>query len=195
MSAAKFSAKYHREREENDMSRIGKNPVTVPAGVTLTQDGQKVSVKGAKGTLEFTLPSAVTGNLDGDQFTVAPVANDKDARSMWGMSRTMIANLIEGVTNGYTKNLELRGVGYRAAMKGSTLNLQLGLSHDVNYNAPDGINVAVPKATQINVSGINKQMVGQVAAEIRAYRKPEPYKGKGIRYVGEFVRQKEGKKK
>jgi len=177
------------------MSRIGKNPITVPAGVTLTQDGQKISVKGAKGTLEFTMPSAVTGKLDGDQFTVAAVKDDKEASSMWGMSRTMIANLIEGVTNGYTKNLELRGVGYRAQMKGSTLSLQLGLSHDVNYNAPDGISIVVPKATEINVSGINKQMVGQVAAEIRSYRKPEPYKGKGIRYVGEFVRQKEGKKK
>ncbi|MCF6219581.1 MAG: 50S ribosomal protein L6 [Robiginitomaculum sp.] len=177
------------------MSRIGKNPVTVPAGVTLTQNGQTVSVKGSKGTLEFTMPSAVTGKLDGDQFTVKPVNDTKEARSMWGMSRTMIANLIEGVTNGYTKNLELRGVGYRAAMKGSTLSLQLGLSHEVNYTAPEGISIVVPKATEINVSGINKQMVGQVAAEIRSYRKPEPYKGKGIRYVGEFVRQKEGKKK
>ena len=177
------------------MSRIGKNPITVPAGVTLTQNGQTVSVKGSKGTLEFTMPSAVTGKLDGDQFIVAPVKDDKEAHSMWGMSRTMVANLIEGVTNGYTKSLELRGVGYRAQMKGSTLSLQLGLSHDVNYTAPEGINIAVPKATEINVTGINKQMVGQVAAEIRAYRKPEPYKGKGIRYVGEFVRQKEGKKK
>ncbi len=177
------------------MSRIGKNPVTIPAACTLTQDGQKVSVKGAKGTLEFTLPNAVTGKLDGDQFTVTPVKDDKEARSMWGMARTMIANLVEGVTNGYTKSLELRGVGYRAALKGSTLTLQLGLSHEVNYTAPEGITIAVPKATEISVSGINKQMVGQVAAEIRAYRKPEPYKGKGIRYVGEFVRQKEGKKK
>ncbi len=177
------------------MSRIGKNPITVPAGVTLTQTGQTVSVKGAKGTLEFTMPSAVTGKLDGDQFTVVAVKDDKEGRSMWGMSRTMIANLIEGVTSGYTKNLELRGVGYRAAMKGSTLSLQLGLSHEVNYTAPEGVSIVVPKATEINVSGINKQMVGQVAAEIRSYRKPEPYKGKGIRYVGEFVRQKEGKKK
>lgn len=177
------------------MSRIGKNPITVPAGVTLTHTGQTVSVKGAKGTLEFTMPKAVTGKLDGDQFTIVAVNDNKEGRSMWGMSRTMVANLIEGVTNGYTKNLELRGVGYRAAMKGSTLTLQLGLSHEVNYTAPEGISIVVPKATEINVSGINKQMVGQVAAEIRSYRKPEPYKGKGIRYVGEFVRQKEGKKK
>ena len=177
------------------MSRIGKNPVTVPAGVTLTLDGQHVSAKGSKGTLEFTMPNAVTGKLEGDQFTVTPVNDTKEARSMWGMSRTMVANLIEGVTNGFSKSLELRGVGYRAAMKGSTLNLQLGLSHDVNYTAPEGITITVPKATEINISGINKQMVGQVAAVIRSYRKPEPYKGKGIRYVGEFVRQKEGKKK
>jgi len=177
------------------MSRIGKQPVTVPAGVTLTQDGQKVSVKGPKGTLEFTLPASITAKLEGDQFTFAAANLNKEAMSMWGMSRTMVANLIEGVTNGYTKSLELRGVGYRAQMKGSTLSLQLGLSHDVNYVAPEGISIAVPKATEINVTGINKQMVGQVAAEIRSYRKPEPYKGKGIRYVGEFVRQKEGKKK
>ena len=177
------------------MSRIGKNPVPVPAGITLTQNGQKITVKGAKGTLEFTMPNTVTGKLDGDTFTVTPINDTKEARSMWGMSRTMVANLIEGVTNGYTKSLELRGVGYRAQMKGSTLSLQLGLSHDVEYTAPEGVTIAVPKATEINVSGINKQMVGQVAAEIRSYRKPEPYKGKGIRYVGEFVRQKEGKKK
>ncbi len=177
------------------MSRIGKHPVTVPAGCTLTQDGQRVSVKGPKGTLEFTMPAAVTGKLEGDQFTVAPVDADKQAKAMWGMARTMIANLIEGVTNGFTKSLELRGVGYRAQMKGKTLSLQLGLSHDVNYEAPEGITIAVPKATEIQVSGMNKQMVGQVAAEIRSYRKPEPYKGKGIRYVGEFVRSKEGKKK
>jgi len=177
------------------MSRIGKHPVTVPAGCTLTQDGQKISVKGPKGVLEFTMPSAVTGKLDGDTFTVTAVGDNKESRSMWGMSRTMIANLIEGVTNGYAKNLELRGVGYRAQLKGTTLSLQLGLSHDVNYDAPEGITIAVPKATEIHVSGINKQMVGQVAAEIRSYRKPEPYKGKGIRYVGEFVRSKEGKKK
>ena len=177
------------------MSRIGKNPVSVPAGCTLTQSGQTVSVKGPKGTLEFTLPTSVAGKLEGDQFTVSPVGDSKEARSMWGMSRTMIANLIEGVVNGYTKNLELRGVGYRAQMKGSSLTMQLGLSHDVNYTPPDGVSIAVPKATEIVVTGINKQQVGQVAAEIRSYRKPEPYKGKGIRYVGEYVRMKEGKKK
>ncbi len=177
------------------MSRIGKHPVTIPAGCTLTQNGQKVSVKGPKGTLEFTMPATVTGKLEGDQFVVKPIDDSKEASAMWGMSRTMIANLVEGVTNGFTKSLELRGVGYRAQMKGSSLTMQLGLSHEVNYTPPEGVSLAVPKATEINVSGIDKQLVGQVAAVIRSYRKPEPYKGKGIRYVGEYVRIKEGKKK
>ncbi len=177
------------------MSRIGKHPVTIPAGCTLTQNGQTVSVKGPKGTLEFTMPAAVRGQLEGDQFVVKPIDDSKEASAMWGMSRTMIANLVEGVTNGFTKNLELRGVGYRAQMKGSELVMQLGLSHEVVYTPPEGISIAVPKATEINVSGIDKQQVGQVAAVIRSYRKPEPYKGKGIRYVGEYVRIKEGKKK
>ncbi len=177
------------------MSRIGKHPVTIPSACTLTQEGQKISVKGPKGVLEFTMPSAVSGKLDGDQFTVTPIDETKESRAMWGMSRTMVANLVEGVTNGFKKELELRGVGYRAQMKGSTLTLQLGLSHDVEYSPPEGITIAVPKATEIVVSGIDKQAVGQVAAVIRSYRKPEPYKGKGIRYVGEYVRSKEGKKK
>jgi large subunit ribosomal protein L6 len=177
------------------MSRIGKNPVTIPSGVTLTQSGQVVSVKGPKGELSFTLPDAVTGKLDGEAFVVSPVEGEKTAKAMWGMSRTMVLNMVEGVTNGFKKDLELRGVGYRAAMKGSTLNLQLGYSHDINYDAPDGITIVSPKPTEITVSGIDKQMVGQVAAEIRQFRKPEPYKGKGVRYVGEYVRIKEGKKK
>jgi large subunit ribosomal protein L6 len=177
------------------MSRIGKKPVTVPAGVTLTQNGQHISVKGSKGTLEFTLPDAVTGKLDGEEFTVTPVKDDKTGRSMWGMSRTMIANLIEGVTNGYSKNLELHGVGYRAQVQGSKLTMQLGFSHDVVFEAPEGISIVAPKPTQITVSGIDKQAVGQAAAKIREYRKPEPYKGKGVRYEGEYVRRKEGKKK
>ena len=177
------------------MSRIGKNPVTVPAGVTLSQEGQLVTVKGSKGELKFTLPDAVTGKLDGTEFTVTPVEGHKSAKAMWGMSRTMVANMIEGVTNGFKKELELKGVGYRAQMKGSTLSMQLGFSHDVEYPAPDGITINAPKPTQIIVEGIDKQRVGQVAAEIRSYRKPEPYKGKGVRYFGEYVRQKEGKKK
>ncbi len=177
------------------MSRIGKNPVTVPAGVTLAVDGQTVTVKGPKGELNFTLPNAVKGALEGDKFTVTPLSNDKLARSMWGMSRSMVANLIEGVTKGFQKNLELRGVGYRAQSKGSSIVMQLGYSHEINYTPPEGITLTVPKATEIRVTGINKQMVGQVAAVIRSYRKPEPYKGKGVRYEGEFVRSKEGKKK
>lgn len=177
------------------MSRIGKKPVIVPAGVTLSQEGQAITVKGPKGELNFTLPAAVTGKLDGTEFTVAPVEGVKNAQAMWGMSRTMVSNLIEGVTEGYKKELELRGVGYRAQAKGDGITMQLGFSHDVEYPAPEGIKINVPKPTQIIVEGIDKQKVGQVAAEIRSFRKPEPYKGKGVRYVGEYVRQKEGKKK
>ncbi len=176
------------------MSRIGKNPVTIPGGVTLTQNGQTVSVKGPKGELSFTLPDGVTGKLDDGVYTVSPVEGVKTAKAMWGTSRTMVFNMIEGVTVGFKKELELKGVGYRAQMKGKTLSMQLGFSHDVEYPSPEGITINAPKPTQIIVEGINKQQVGQVAAEIRAYRKPEPYKGKGVRYLGEYVRQKEGKK-
>lgn len=178
------------------MSRIGKQPITIPGGVTLSHNGQVVTVKGPKGELSFTLPDSIVGQLDGESFAVNPlVENDKVAKTMWGMSRTMISNLIEGVTNGYTKDLELRGVGYRAQMKGSVLSMQLGFSHDVEYTPPEGVTITAAKPTQISVSGIDKQMVGQVAAEIRSFRKPESYKGKGVRYVGEYVRIKEGKKK
>ena len=177
------------------MSRIGKKPITVPAGITLTQNGQDITVKGPKGELSFTLPTAVTGSLKDGEFTVHTVEGSKNASAMWGMSRTMVSNLIEGVTTGFKKNLELRGVGYRAQAQGSKLTMQLGFSHDVVYQVPEGITIAAPKPTQIIIEGIDKQKVGQVAAEIRSYRKPEPYKGKGVRYVGEYVRQKEGKKK
>ncbi len=177
------------------MSRIGKNPITVPAAVTLTQNGQHITAKGPKGELSFTLPAAVTGSLKEGQFTVVPVEGVKNASAMWGMSRTMVSNLIEGVTNGFKKELELRGVGYRAQAQGNKLTMQLGYSHDVVYELPEGITIAAPKPTQLIVEGIDKQKVGQVAAEIRSFRKPEPYKGKGVRYVGEYVRQKEGKKK
>jgi len=177
------------------MSRIGKKPVVIPAGVTLTQNGQAVAVKGPKGELNFTLPDAVTGKLEGTEFTISTVEGAKNASAMWGMARTMVSNLVEGVTNGFKKELELKGVGYRAQSKGKDITMQLGFSHDVNYPAPEGIKISVPKPTQIVVEGIDKQKVGQVAAEIRAFRKPEPYKGKGVRYVGEYVRQKEGKKK
>jgi len=178
------------------MSRIGKKPITVPDAVTLTVDGQKVTVKGAKGELSFTLPDSVTGKMENGEFSVTPISEtEKTAKAMWGMSRTMVQNLITGVTDGYQKDLELRGVGYRAQMKGTVLSMQLGYSHDVDYTPPEGITIAAPKPTQIIVTGIDKQKVGQVAAEIRSFRKPEPYKGKGIRYVGEYVRSKEGKKK
>lgn len=177
------------------MSRIGKKPVTIIDGVTLSQTGQDITVKGPKGELSFTLPDAVTGKLDGTEFTVTPVEGVKNANAMWGMSRTMVENMILGVTKGFEKELELRGVGYRAQMKGNDLSMQLGYSHDVDYTPPAGIKIEAPKPTLVKVSGIDKQQVGQVAAEIRSFRKPEPYKGKGVRYVGEFVRSKEGKKK
>ncbi len=177
------------------MSRIGKKPITIPSGVTLTQSGQAITVKGPKGELSFTMPDAVTGKMDGEDFVISAVVDNKTGMSMWGMSRTMVANLIEGVTNGYKKELELKGVGYRAQMKGSMLSMQLGFSHDVEYTPPAGITIKAPKPTQLIVEGIDKQQVGQVAAVIRSYRKPEPYKGKGVRYVGEYVRSKEGKKK
>ncbi len=178
------------------MSRIGKQPIEIPAGVTLSHEGRVVTAKGPKGELSFTLPESIVGKLEDNSFTVTPTReNDKVAKAMWGMCRTMIVNLIVGVTEGFKKELELRGVGYRAQMKGTMLSMQLGYSHDVDYTPPEGITITADKPTQISVSGINKQQVGQVAAEIRAFRKPEPYKGKGVRYVGEFVRSKEGKKK
>lgn len=178
------------------MSRIGKQLIAIPGAVTLTQDGQTIKAKGPKGELAFTLPDSVTGKIEDGNFSVSPTdAKDKTAKAMWGMCRTMVHNMITGVTDGYSKDLELRGVGYRAQMKGNTLSMQLGYSHDVDYEAPAGITIEAPKPTQIKVSGIDKQKVGQVAAEIRSFRKPEPYKGKGIRYVGEYVRSKEGKKK
>ena len=189
MLAAKFSVRCPK------MSRIGKKPVTIPSGVTLTQGGQAITVKGPKGELSFTLPDAVTGKVEGETFTVAPVTENKIGVSMWGMSRTMVANMVEGVTNGFKKELELKGVGYRAQMKGSMLSMQLGFSHDVEFTPPEGIKITAAKPTHLIVEGIDKQQVGQVAAVIRSYRKPEPYKGKGVRYVGEYVRSKEGKKK
>ncbi len=178
------------------MSRIGKQPISIPDGVTLSQDGQIITVKGSKGELSFTLHDSMAGKVEEGAFSIKPVNdNDKVGKAMWGMSRTMVKNMIDGVTEGFKKELELRGVGYRAQMKGTALSMQLGFSHDVNYAPPAGIKIEAPKPTQIIVSGIDKQKVGQVAAEIRAFRKPEPYKGKGVRYVGEYVRSKEGKKK
>ena len=177
------------------MSRIGKKPVTVPGGVTAQVNGQEIKVKGPKGELSHVLVDDIIAKLDKDGIEIAMREDTKNARAMWGMSRTMVANLIAGVTEGFTKRLEITGVGYRAAVQGQNLQLQLGYSHDVNYPHPQGIQIVCTRPTEIVITGIDKQMVGQVAAEIRGYRPPEPYKGKGIKYAGEFILRKEGKKK
>jgi len=177
------------------MSRIGKKPVPVPSGVSVTLDGQAIKVKGPKGELQTQLVDLVKVAQEGDNLIVTPVDQSKPARSAWGLSRTLLANLVTGVTDGFTKNLEINGVGYRAALQGRGLQLNLGYSHDVVYQIPQGIDIAVPKPTEIVVSGIDKQRVGQVAAEIRAWRPPEPYKGKGVKYADETIFRKEGKKK
>jgi large subunit ribosomal protein L6 len=177
------------------MSRIGKRAVAVPQGVTASLDGQTVTMKGPKGQLAFVLHDDVVAKLEDGQLKVDPRQESKRARSMWGMSRTMVQNLVTGVTAGFEKRLDIEGVGYRAAVQGKTLTLALGYSHDVVYPIPDGITIACPRPTEVVVSGIDRQKVGQVAAEIREFRKPEPYKGKGVRYRGEFIFRKEGKKK
>ncbi|MCV2865934.1 50S ribosomal protein L6 [Albidovulum sediminicola] len=177
------------------MSRIGKKPVPVPAGVTTNISGQKVEVKGPKGTLSFTATDDVTITLADGAVTVQPRGTSKRARQQWGMSRSMIENLMTGVTTGFKKELEIQGVGYRAAIQGNILKLSLGYSHEVNFEVPQGVTVTTPKQTEIVVEGIDPQQVGQVAANIREWRGPEPYKGKGIRYKGEFIFRKEGKKK
>ena len=177
------------------MSRIGKKPVELPSGVTASVSGQTVEVKGPKGSRSFSATDDVTITLEENAVAVAPRSNSKRARQQWGMSRTMIANLVTGVSQGFKKELEITGVGYRAQMQGNVLKLNLGLSHDVDYKAPEGVTITAPKQTEIIVEGIDQQQVGQVAAEIREWRKPEPYKGKGIRYKGEFIFRKEGKKK
>jgi large subunit ribosomal protein L6 len=177
------------------MSRVGKKPVAVPSGVTAKVEGQTVSVKGPKGELKFTVPDDVVVALDNGAIKVDPRTESKRARAMWGMSRSMINNLVVGVTAGYERKLEITGVGYKAAVAGKTLQLSLGYSHDVNYPIPAGIAIATPKPTEVTITGIDKRQVGQVAAEIRAFRGPEPYKGKGIKYEGEFIFRKEGKKK
>ena len=177
------------------MSRVGKKPVAVPTGVTAKVEGQTVSVKGPKGELKFTVPDDVVVALDNGAIKVDPRTESKRARAMWGMSRSMINNLVVGVTAGYERKLEITGVGYKAAVAGKTLQLSLGYSHDVNYPIPAGIAIATPKPTEVTITGIDKRQVGQVAAEIRAFRGPEPYKGKGIKYEGEFIFRKEGKKK
>ena len=192
MLVAKCSARYSKGVW---MSRIGKKPVTLPSGVSASLSGQTIEVKGPKGTRSFSATDDVTIAVTDDKVSVTPRGNSKRARQQWGMSRTMIANLVTGVSEGFKKELEITGVGYRAQMQGNVLKLNLGLSHDVDYQAPDGITITAPKQTEIVVEGIDQQTVGQVAAEIREWRKPEPYKGKGIRYKGQFIFRKAGKKK
>jgi large subunit ribosomal protein L6 len=177
------------------MSRIGKKPVALPTGVSASLSGQTIEVKGPKGTRSFTATDDVTIIIDGNTVSVKPRGLSKRARQQWGMSRSMIANLAQGVSVGFKKELEIQGVGYRAAMQGNVLKLSLGYSHEVNFEVPTGITVTSPKQTEIVVEGIDEQVVGQVAANIREWRKPEPYKGKGIRYKGEYIFRKEGKKK
>jgi large subunit ribosomal protein L6 len=177
------------------MSRIGKRPVPVPEGVTATVNGQVVTAKGPKGELKFVVNDEVMVKLEGGQIKVDPRDDSKTARSKWGLSRTEIVNILVGVKDGFQKKLVINGVGYRAAMQGTNLQLTLGFSHEAVYHAPQGVTIACPKPTEIVVSGIDKQKVGQAAAEIREYRRPEPYKGKGVKYEDERIVRKEGKKK
>lgn len=177
------------------MSRIGKKPIQVPQGVTATVEGQKVVAKGPKGELSFVANDEVTVKLEDNAVVVSPVDQSKDARSKWGMSRTMVENIFTGVKDGFERKLEINGVGYRAAMQGKNLQLALGFSHDVVYQPPEGVSIACPKPTEIVLTGIDKQVLGQAAAQIREYRPPEPYKGKGVKYAEERIIRKEGKKK
>jgi large subunit ribosomal protein L6 len=177
------------------MSRVGKKPVSVPTGVTANVEGQTVKVKGPKGALQFVVPDDVSVVMDKNAIKLDPRNDTKKARAMWGTSRAVVANLMTGASKGFEKRLEINGVGFRAAVQGKQLNLTLGFSHDVNYPIPEGIVIATPKPTEIVVTGVDRQKVGQVAAEIRAYRPPEPYKGKGVKYNDEFIFRKEGKKK
>ncbi len=177
------------------MSRIGKKPVALPKGVTATVEGKTVKVKGPKGELKVKLVDEVDAQVSADGVVITPKEGAERGRQMWGLSRTLVNNLVVGVTQGFTQKLEINGVGYRAAVQGKNLQLQLGFSHDVAYPIPAGINIVCEKPTSIAVSGIDKQLVGQVAAEIRGYRPPEPYKGKGVKYAEEFILRKEGKKK
>ena len=177
------------------MSRIGKKPIAVPDGVSVDVDGKTVTAKGPKGELHYVVNDDVLVKLEEGSVQVDPKDNSKRARSQWGMSRTMISNIVDGVKEGFEKRLEINGVGFRAAMQGKNLQLALGFSHEVIYVVPEGIQVATPKPTEIVVTGIDKQQVGQVAAEIREFRSPEPYKGKGVKYADETIFRKEGKKK
>ena len=177
------------------MSRIGKKPIPVPAGVTANVAGQEVKIKGAKGEMSFVVPDDVSVVLENGAIAVQPRSQSKRARSLWGTSRARINNLVIGTTAGFEKKLEINGVGYKAAVTGKILKLSLGFSHDIDYAIPAGVAIVTPKPTEIVISGIDKQIVGQTAAEIRDYRGPEPYKGKGVKYAGEFIFRKEGKKK
>jgi large subunit ribosomal protein L6 len=177
------------------MSRIGKKAVPVPSGVTANVEGQTVKVKGPKGALQVVLPEDVLAKMEKGGIKIDPRNETKRARSMWGTSRTLVANLMTGVTKGFERKLEINGVGYRAAVQGKKLQLSLGYSHEINYAIPEGIAIVTPKPTEIVITGIDRQKVGQVAAEIRGFRRPEPYKGKGVRYANEFIFRKEGKKK
>jgi large subunit ribosomal protein L6 len=177
------------------MSRTGKKPIAIPAGVTASMDAGQLTVKGPKGELAMPMSDLVTYTLEEGSLKVAPANNGKAARAFWGMQRTLVQNLVTGVTEGFSKVLEITGVGYRANSQGKTLKLQLGYSHDVDFAIPEGIEIKTPDNTTVEISGIDKQKVGQVAAEIRRWRKPEPYKGKGIKYRGEYIFRKEGKKK
>ncbi len=177
------------------MSRIGKKAIAIPSGVSVTLNGNTIGVKGPKGQLSYTAPDEIKVSQGADGLSFEPTSDSQRARGMWGLSRTLTSNMVEGVTKGYEETLELVGVGYRAAMKGRNLSLQLGFSHDIDFPPPEGITFASSKPTEIKIAGIDKQMVGETAARIRRIRPPEPYKGKGVRYLGETVRRKEGKKK
>ncbi len=177
------------------MSRIGKKAVAIPSGVTANVEGQTVKVKGPKGSMQVVLPEDVTVKMEDGSVKVDPRNETKRARSMWGTSRTLVFNLVTGVTKGFEKKLEITGVGYRAALQGKNLQIALGYSHDVVFAIPEGIAITTPKPTEVVITGMDKQKVGQVAAEIRAFRPPEPYKGKGVKYAGEYIFRKEGKKK
>lgn len=177
------------------MSRVGKKPVAIPSGVTASVEGQTVKLKGPKGAVSLALHSDVAATVHGNEVKIDPRADTKRARAMWGTYRSLLANAMTGVTKGFERRLEINGVGYRAALQGKNLQVQLGYSHDIVYPIPEGITITVPRPTEIVVSGIDEQKVGHVAAEIRAFRKPEPYKGKGVKYAGEYIFRKEGKKK
>ena len=177
------------------MSRIGKKPIVIPSGVTAKLDGQTIAMKGAKGELKFTVPDEVAVSIDGGAVHVKPHGDDKRSRAMWGTARAQVQNLVGGVTKGFERKLEISGVGYKAAVAGKSLQLSLGYSHDIMFQIPAGVTITTSKPTEITVAGIDKRLVGQVASEIRAFRGPEPYKGKGVKYVDEFIFRKEGKKK